>query len=67
MPGQLAKLTKAIYDLGGDILALGTFMGESSETGKITVKVDGVEKDALVAAIKPLAVQILDVRENEKK
>ncbi len=67
MPGQLAKLTKAIQDLGGDILALGTFMGETSETGQITVKVDGVSKDALVAALKPLAARIVDVRENDKK
>ena len=66
-PGQLAKLTRAIFELGGDIVALGTFMGESSETGQIIVKVAGVSRDALVAAIQPLVIRIADVRESEKK
>jgi acetoin utilization protein AcuB len=66
-PGQLARLTNAIFDLGGNILSLGTFMGETSETGEITVKVDGVEKNALVAAIKPLVLRVADVREESDK
>ncbi len=67
VPGQLAELTKAIYNLGGDILALGTFAGESSETGQITVKVGGVAKDALVAVIQPMVLRIVDVRESSQK
>ncbi len=66
-PGQLARLTNVIFDLGGDIVSLGTFSGESSETGQITVKVDGVSKDRLVAAIKPLVLRIADVREMGNK
>lgn len=66
-PGQLAKLTRAIFELGGDILALGTFMGESSETGQITVRVDGVPMNALIDAVRPLVIRIADVRESEKK
>ena len=62
-PGQLARLTKAIHDLGGDIMALGTFIGENSETGQITIKVNGVKKDALIAAITPQVQRVLDVRE----
>lgn len=61
-PGQLANITKQVHELGGDILALGTFIGENSEVGQITMKVDGVEKDRLVEAIKPHALRILDVR-----
>jgi acetoin utilization protein AcuB len=33
-PGQLAKITQKIHELGGDILALGTFIGENSEVGQ---------------------------------
>jgi acetoin utilization protein AcuB len=62
-PGQLAKLTNAIFDLGGNIISLGTFMGDTAETGQITVKVDGVKKEALVAAIQPLVLRVVDVRE----
>lgn len=63
-PGQLAKITKAIFEKGGDILAMGTFLGETSDSGEITFKVDGVKKDELVQAITPLVTRILDVREN---
>lgn len=62
-PGQLAKLTQAILEKGGDIVALGTFLGESAETGAITLKVHGVEKSELVQAITPLVLRILDVRD----
>lgn len=62
-PGELAKLTKCIYELGGDIIALGTYLGGSSDTGRIIVKVDGVRKDTLVEAIQPNVLQIVDVRE----
>lgn len=62
-PGQLAQLTKAIYELGGDIIALGTFEGENSETGMITVKVGGVKLVDLVAAITPCVLKVVDVRD----
>lgn len=62
-PGQIAKITKDIFELGGDIVSLGTFQGESSETGQFTMKIDGVEMDRLVAAIKPHVLRIIDVRE----
>jgi acetoin utilization protein AcuB len=62
-PGQLAQLTKAIFELGGDIIALGTFEGENSENGKITVKVAGVKLDDLVAAITPCVLKVVDVRD----
>ena len=61
-PGQLAKLTKSIFDQGGDIIAMVSFEGENSETGTITFKVAGVERDALVAAITPEVIKVVDVR-----
>lgn len=62
-PGQIAKLAQAIYAAGGDIISLGTFLGESSETGEIIVKVDGLQKGALVELVKPFVEKVLDVRE----
>ena len=62
-PGQIAKITREIFELGGDIVALGTFLGENSETGRITIKVDGIDKDRLVAAITPHVLSVVDVRE----
>ncbi len=65
VPGELAKLTKAIYEAGGNIIALGTFMGESSENRTIAIKVRGVGVDKLTKAIKDNVERIVDVREME--
>ena len=61
--GELAKITTAIAQRGGNIIALGTFLGEDPTNQLVTVKVNGVLKDTLVAILKPVVVEILDVRE----
>jgi acetoin utilization protein AcuB len=67
VPGQLAKLSQAIFSMGGDIISLAVYEGDSSETGMITVKVSGVEQDALLKAISPLVVKVVDVRASGTK
>jgi acetoin utilization protein AcuB len=62
IPGRLAALTKSLHDLGANIIALGTFMGESPSEGLVTFKVEGVEADALKKAIRPLVDKIIDIR-----
>jgi acetoin utilization protein AcuB len=61
-PGELAGLTKAIQDAGGNIIALGTFMGDSPAEGLVTLKVDGVKMENLKKAIQPLVNEIIDIR-----
>jgi acetoin utilization protein AcuB len=61
-PGELAGLTKAIQAVGGNIIALGTFMGESPSEGLVTFKVEGVKVEALKKAIQPLVNKIIDIR-----
>jgi acetoin utilization protein AcuB len=61
-PGELAGLTKAIQDIGGNIIALGTFMGESPDEGLVTFKVECVTMDTLKQAIQPLVVRFIDIR-----
>ena len=63
VPGELASLTQAIFNAGGNIISLGTFYGESSETGEVTLKVEGLTKDRLVELIQPRVIKIVDVRE----
>lgn len=60
-PGQIAKLTQAIYEKGGDITALSTFEGDSSTTFIITAKVDGIEQQALQKLVEPLVISLLDI------
>jgi acetoin utilization protein AcuB len=64
-PGKLASLTKAIQDAGGNIIALGAFLGESPAEGTITFKVDCVELEPLKEAILPLVDKIIDIRTTE--
>jgi acetoin utilization protein AcuB len=61
-PGILADITRAIADLGGNIIALGTFLGEEPTNRLITVKVADVSEEKLVAAMKVLALEIEDAR-----
>ena len=61
--GQLAALTGAVAELGGNIISLGTFWGKDASNAVITMKVTGVNKDALVEKIKPYVLELIDVRE----
>ena len=60
--GELSQLTTAIFNAGGNILALGTFMGESSENREVTIKVSGINAHQLENAINPFIDRILDIR-----
>lgn len=62
VPGELAKITHAVYEAGGDIIALGTFMGESSENSELVLKVDGVEEADLKKAVEPVVQKVVDLR-----
>jgi acetoin utilization protein AcuB len=65
VPGELARLTKAIFEAGGNILALGTFMGESTADTQVLAKVAGVSAEALRAALEPAVRRIVDLRPAE--
>ena len=62
--GTLAKITAAIAQQGGYTHALSTFLGEDPTNFLLTMKVADVPKDTLVATLKPLGLQIFDVRES---
>ena len=61
--GMLAKITAAIAQQGGNIIALGSFLGEDPTNVLVTVKVNDVPKDLLLNTLKPLVVEIIDARE----
>jgi acetoin utilization protein AcuB len=62
-PGALMKVTEAIFKIGGNIEAVGTFLGESTANREITIKVEDVEMEALREAVTPYVEKILDIRE----
>ncbi len=61
--GELAKITAEVARRGGNILALGTFLGEDSSNALITMKVEDVAMDELIPALEPLVQEIIDARE----
>jgi len=61
-PGQLAKITKAIADEGGNFVAFGQFIGKDPGTRTLTFKVNGIKKENLKKIMEKLAIKLLDVR-----
>jgi acetoin utilization protein AcuB len=61
-PGQLAKIAQAIFEQGGNIIALGAFLGETTAKREMTFKVDGVKMDTLKKALQPYVDKIIDIR-----
>jgi acetoin utilization protein AcuB len=61
--GILHRLTKAIDDIGGNIIALTTYAGEEIPHGEITMKIDQVDEESLRNALTPFVNEIRDLRE----
>ncbi len=61
-PGQLARITKAIANAGGNFIAFGQFCGEDPGTRLITFKVAGLKKEQARSAVRALVSQIKDIR-----
>ena len=63
-PGELAKLTRAIADNGGDFLAFGMFAGPDSNSRVITFKVEGLTREKVKAALNDVVLKFWDIRES---
>jgi acetoin utilization protein AcuB len=63
--GVLSKITTAIFEAGGNIVGIGMkgILGSYGDTAEVVVKVQDVERETLVTALKPVVSDILDVRE----
>ncbi len=63
--GTFAKVVNAVAQAGGDIVGLGCAEIKTSgaELWQLTLKIQDVKKAALEAAIKPVVIEILDIRE----
>lgn len=62
--GILAGLTSAVFDLGGNIVSLGTFPIENNpNVDGLVVKVDDVSQKQLVDSVEKLGDHVVDSRE----
>ncbi len=62
--GVLAKLSKAIFDLGGNIVSVGTFcnLAKSDHDG-LVIKVQDVSREQLVDTLEALGDHVIDARQ----
>jgi len=62
-PGQLAKITKAIADAGGNFISFGQFATEDGRTVIVTFKVAEMKLEDVRKALAKVVVKFVDVRE----
>ena len=60
--GTLAKIAGRVAELGGNILALGTIMGEDPTSRLLTIRVTDISEKQLVSAVEDLGLKMLDSR-----
>ncbi|MBE7555000.1 MAG: CBS domain-containing protein [Anaerolineales bacterium] len=61
-PGEIAKVSQAIFEIGGNIVALGAIAGDDLSTSLVTFKVVGPSQEQLKATIEPLVERLKDIR-----
>ena len=61
--GELAKVTARIAELGGNIVSLAIFLNSDAQHREITLKVQDVTREAVIAALEKTGAKIIDVRE----
>jgi len=61
-PGVLAQISNEIANMGGNIVALGTFLGEDATNRLITMKVADVDKEKLTSTMEAIGMELVDVR-----
>jgi acetoin utilization protein AcuB len=64
VPGELARITSEIASMGGNIVALGTFLGEDPTNRLVTIKVADVDEEQLSSTMEAIGMELVDVRSN---
>lgn len=61
-PGQIALLSGAIANQGGNFVAFGQFAGEDPSSRLLTFKVDGVTEQQVRQIVEPIIRELVDIR-----
>ena len=61
-PGELAKLTRALAEMGGNFLAFGVFTGEDPTNRMVTFKIAELDESQVRTALAPVVEKITDIR-----
>lgn len=61
-PGELAAITRAVSEAGGDFVSFGVFAGETAANRLLTFKVAGLDEAMVRGVVTPLVERIVDLR-----
>ncbi len=63
--GELSKITTAIFEAGGNIVGIGmkNILGSNGDTAEVVLKVQDVAREKLLAVLRPVVDEIMDIRE----
>jgi acetoin utilization protein AcuB len=61
-PGELARLTQAIAQNGGNFISFGMFSGPDANTRAVTFKLEGMDKNQIREVLDPVVVKFWDIR-----
>ena len=63
-PGQLARLTRAIAQNGGNFISFGMFSGPDANSRVVTFKIEGMKKNQIKEVLEPIVVKFWDIRQS---
>ena len=63
-PGELAKITKAIANNGGDFISFGVFSGPDTNSRVVTFKVQGIKKEKIKEVLGDVVLKFWDIRQS---
>ena len=61
-PGQIARVSKAITQAGGNFVSFGMFAGPDANSRLVTFKVEGMKKNQVKEVLEPIVVKFWDMR-----
>jgi len=63
-PGELAKITRAIANNGGNFISFGMFAGPDANSRVLTFKVEGIKKDKIKEVLGSIVLKFWDIRQS---
>ncbi len=61
VPGELARLTGVIADLGGNLCSVAAFRNDDPEHVYITIRLEGVSEEVLIPALEDMGEEVVHV------
>jgi acetoin utilization protein AcuB len=60
-PGEIARLTQAIFEKGGNIVSLTTYEGDTSSNFMMVIKLEGMPQEEVETLVRPMVIELVDI------